>query len=250
MFKNVYKAQISAVEFCLNNYEQYMKDDVVEITKALSPDNKTAIADQVKKTLDEKYDWYSWVVLVYDTHWDFNLPDLTGISVGEMTVTVGYTLKSEGTMYDDLRDVASLCFYNKYCDDIWLGVQQCLKIWPDIPFTDKVKVTHVAYNTFLEEVAEVPKPSHTAECKWHGTTGKISMYLSSSSPVCTNTCKNGGKCRRLLDSNDWLCKCPDGYFGDKCQVRMDFSRVPMVDLKLEKKLEEILNTINERCYRQ
>lgn len=58
MFKNVYEAQKEVVEYCLDNYEQYMKNDMEEIGKALNPENKQHIANQVKTALDKKYSWY------------------------------------------------------------------------------------------------------------------------------------------------------------------------------------------------
>ncbi|XP_013888033.1 cephalotoxin-like protein [Austrofundulus limnaeus] len=66
MFKEVSKAQLSAMQFCLDNHTQYMKMDVEEIAKQFSSDQKTDIAVQVKKALDEKYNWYNWVVVVFD----------------------------------------------------------------------------------------------------------------------------------------------------------------------------------------
>lgn len=95
------------------------------------------------------------------------------------------------------------------------------------------------------------------------------MHYSKSEPVCLNTCKNGGKCKRLLDSNEWLCECPDGYYGDRCEEKVDISRVLMADMhhpvpdittidtklkrleaKLQEKLEEILSIISDTCPRQ
>eukprot|EP00064_Thunnus_orientalis_P023732 superscaffoldBa00009279_g23987 len=112
MFKDVYRAQLSAVEFCLDNYEQYMKEDVVKISKEISPDKKQDIAEKVKKALDEKYNWYSWMVLVYNTDVEENifiLFDVTKIPVGEITVAVGYTLIADETLSQDLKDLADTC---------------------------------------------------------------------------------------------------------------------------------------------
>ncbi|KAF3698259.1 Cephalotoxin-like protein [Channa argus] len=83
MLRNIYKAQISTVDYCLNNYEKYMKEDVAEIAKALSPDNKQIIAEEVKEALDKKYNWYNWVVVVYDTSTDYMMNlDMTNVTVG------------------------------------------------------------------------------------------------------------------------------------------------------------------------
>ncbi|KAK2899422.1 hypothetical protein Q8A73_012551 [Channa argus] len=103
MLRNIYKAQISTVDYCLNNYEKYMKEDVAEIAKALSPDNKQIIAEEVKEALDKKYNWYNWVVVVYDTSTDYMMNlDMTNVTVGKITVAVGYT-----TLYHFRYDVGS-----------------------------------------------------------------------------------------------------------------------------------------------
>ncbi|XP_054907858.1 uncharacterized protein LOC129373797 [Poeciliopsis prolifica] len=53
MFKKVSEAQLSAVEFCLNNYEQYLKKDVEEIIQGHSSD-KASLANKIKQVLDER----------------------------------------------------------------------------------------------------------------------------------------------------------------------------------------------------
>ncbi|KAI4894834.1 hypothetical protein NFI96_003680 [Prochilodus magdalenae] len=64
MFKNVYEAQWAVVESCKDSVS-YVTDDVERIAKEL-PGDKIAIAKKLKTTLDEKYSWYNWVVLVYE----------------------------------------------------------------------------------------------------------------------------------------------------------------------------------------
>ncbi|MED6251998.1 hypothetical protein ATANTOWER_005594 [Ataeniobius toweri] len=66
MFKKVSEAQLAAIDYCLQNYEDYMKKDVVETVKGLSTDDKQAVALKVKEVLDQKYHWYNWVVVVYN----------------------------------------------------------------------------------------------------------------------------------------------------------------------------------------
>uniref|UniRef100_A0A3P8SIZ9 Uncharacterized protein n=1 Tax=Amphiprion percula TaxID=161767 RepID=A0A3P8SIZ9_AMPPE len=119
MFKKVHEVQSSAVDLCQKNYEEYMKKDVVEITKRLIPD-KDAIAKQVKEALDKKYDWYSWVVLVYDSNNNssYKLFDVTPIEVGNIMVVVAYTLGGDEEHVDDaksVKDTANECFKNQQC---------------------------------------------------------------------------------------------------------------------------------------
>lgn len=170
MFKIVYTAQIAAVNFCLDNYERYMKDDVVEISKALSPDNKTAIADQVKRALDNKYYWYNWVVLVYNSNQDnyYILYDLTKILVDNtITIAVGITLKAEEINKPHIISTANRCFKDESCE-INVKSLNCRYYFDnehgeqfEFTFTEHAKATHAAYGN---EFAEFPEPFHQHDC--------------------------------------------------------------------------------------
>ncbi|XDV52442.1 hypothetical protein PO909_021170 [Leuciscus waleckii] len=148
MFNNVYAAQKSAlIAECLDNYELYLKEDVVRISNGLSADDTTAIAVQVKEFLDKKYFWYNWVVMVY---------------------------------------------------------------------TDEEK-NHKLYN-----MIKIP----------------------------VDTCVNGGKCKRLLDSTEYLCECPTSYHGDRCENKIENQTVPAIiknqtvpDITINAKLKKILDLI-------
>ena len=281
MFKNVYKAQRSAVDFCLSNAEDYMKKDVEEISKALSHDNKQAVAEEVKKKLDEKYDWYSWVVLVYNTDDNANymLHDLTKIPVGTITIAVGFTRKGIQENKEAIKNIAESdnCFKqgSVYCVDVQSYLyhrdSSCVEtLPPDFLDTlgihvekrvrDYVGATHVVSgNNF----AEVPEPFLKVGCSWGYSTNHIILHYSKRNPVCSNNrCNNGGTCKRLLDSNDGLCECQDGYYGDSCEEKIDTTLAKKIDTEypvtiitgtqsrlrtVETKLVQIINTINDRC---
>ncbi|XP_042249642.1 uncharacterized protein LOC121884736 [Thunnus maccoyii] len=267
MFKDVSRAQLSAVEFCLDNYEQYMKEDVVKISKELSPDNKQDIAEKVKKALDEKYNWYRWMVLVYDTNREKNfiLFDVTKIPVGEITVAVGYTLKVKVDVIE-LRNVKKLtfdCLHGKDCEKMSELVPQCATETEQgvlLQLNKYVKVTYVSYG---KDFALILPPLFRVECRWGHSTSDLYVYYSHIVSACgPDTCKNGGECKRLLDSNERFCICPDGYYGDTCEENSDTSKAPTTHIHqpvpdittintklnmIESKLQEILTSINERC---
>uniref|UniRef100_A0A8C9Y1V0 EGF-like domain-containing protein n=1 Tax=Sander lucioperca TaxID=283035 RepID=A0A8C9Y1V0_SANLU len=273
MFKNVSRDQISALDYCLTNHMEYVKEDVKEIRKGLSADNKQAIADKVKEFLDNKYNWYNWVVLVYNTDQAdyYILYDLTKIIEDTITVAVGYTLKSEEIDENKVRKVANECFKDKSCkikDKVrYCGERYLIKgrqFRSVMPFSYYAKATHAVYG---EEFAVAPAPVLQHDCEGSYPlmtyTGKISIYNSWRLPVCqSGTCSYRGTCKRLLDSNEWMCECQDGYYGEKCEKRtpignatvVDIPVVPdvstidtkmkMMEVKLENKLEEILKSIN------
>nr|ASJ82173.1 cathepsin L-like [Cyprinus carpio] len=270
MFKNVYKAQKSALEYCLTNHMQYVKEDVVEIKRGLSAENKQAIADKVKEFLDKKYTWYNWVVLVYNTNKASNyiLYDMTEIKEDIMTVAVGYTLIPKEIDETPVREAADDCFKDKQCE-IKDKVRNCRYSWSHpydtagrrfyYTFTEYAKATHAAYG---EEFAVAPAPFHQNDCLKGGYTYTISIYYSQRLPVCqSETCSNNGRCNRLLDSNEWMCECPDGYYGERCEERtpigtaitVDIPVVPdisTIDTKMkmmEVQLKEILNILNYKC---
>uniref|UniRef100_A0A668RXN9 EGF-like domain-containing protein n=1 Tax=Oreochromis aureus TaxID=47969 RepID=A0A668RXN9_OREAU len=218
MFKKVSEAQISAVQFCLTNYEQFMKNDVIETAKALSANNKQAIAVQVKTVLDQKYNWYSWVVMVYDTDtdWTYAFYNMTKILVDSVTVAVGYTLKEE---QDTKAAAVNILTCNREVDGVSVG--QFLKVMHSIRFE-------------WDDLVEVPAAMTSFRC-WRddwlpSQFSKICFHYSRSLAVChPDTCLNGGQCKRLLDSNQHLCDCPDSYLGDRCEHKMN-TTVPPIDV--------------------
>ncbi|XP_063339169.1 SE-cephalotoxin-like [Pelmatolapia mariae] len=270
MFKTVSAAQISAVKFCMKNYTQYMEKDMKEISNEMSSDNKTAIAYQVKTFLDKKYNWYNWVVLAFNTNQksNFILYDMKEFHSAKVIVAVSPTLKADKLLEDIFKNLGNKCFKDKQCDQVPELIKQCVHTL-DEPMgnydrlTDFVKVTHATYD---DDFAQFPEPFHTAKCKWSKWSSyTISMYFSRSLSVCSQRCNNGGKCEKLLDSNEWLCNCPDGFYGDKCEKIFKISESPVADInhrvpdistidnklvKMESKLEEVLKTIKEQRPRQ
>ena len=275
MFHKVYIAQFSAMEFCLKNYEEYMLNDVKEIIKKISLDDKRAVADQVKKDLDKKYNWYNWVVLVYDPNQDANhiLYDVKKVPEEKITLGLGHTNKRL-EINDGIRrlisSLATECFHDQPCEfnDIKSTLQRCQRLLPDsglesptLYLKDNVKVIQVTTDTGFVEIPDNAK--FVVDCKWGWSTGRMSLHYSWSKSVCQpGTCANSGKCRRLLDSNESLCECPVGYYGDKCEHRMDtsfvqkiYARYPVPTVTslngrlkmMESKLEQMANTINFRC---
>ncbi|XP_042072226.1 cephalotoxin-like protein [Haplochromis burtoni] len=245
MFKKVSEAQISAVQFCLTNYEQFMKNDVIETAKAHSANNKQAIAVQVKTVLDQKYNWYSWVVVVCDTHKErkYVFYNMTKIPVDSVTVAVGYTLKEEQdtkaaavvkeldvchpepnyfhTVPQTDCDQMAQNILNSNCEVDGVSVGQFLKVMHSMKFK-------------WDDLVEVPAAMKSFHCWWDDWipdfVGDIYIHYSRSLAVCNpDTCLNGGQCKRLLDSNQHLCDCPDSYLGDRCEHKMN-TTVPPIDV--------------------
>ncbi|XP_035510208.1 cephalotoxin-like protein [Morone saxatilis] len=269
MFKKVYQAQKSAFEFCMVNYEEYVKKDAQEISAALSPDNKNNIAVKVKQALDKKYNWYNWVVLVYNTadNGYYTLNSLTKVYVGKVTVAVGSIQKADVESEVKIMNAARRCFKN--CD-VKSTIQQC-KIKDDVdistglgdqiltfPFTSYAKVAY-SHTTSYTDFVEVPAPLGKTSCGW---SYELSVHFSMSIPVCYNRkCQNRGWCRRLADSNLSLCECEYGYYGESCENRMDTSVIQTIlsqypvptiitssgRLKMiQSKLEQVINCVNTR----
>ena len=270
MFKNVYQAQKSIFELCMVNYDEYVKSDAQEISAALSPDNKTDIAVKVKTALDKKYDWYNWVVLVYNTDDNdyYTLNSLTKVHVGKVTVAVGNIQKGDVEEKDEIMNAAKKCF-SSYCPTT-TTIDQC-KLREDrnnwsglgddfvtFPFTDYAKVAYSHKYTYTDFV-EVPAPLGQTSCE---RSYELSVHSSMATGVCAYQCQNGGQCTKLVDSAFSLCECKDGYYGDHCENRVDTYEVQRIMAQyptptiitssgrlkmIQSKLDEVFNSVITKC---
>ena len=271
MFKNVYQAQKSIFELCMVNYDEYVKSDAQEISAALSPDDKTDIAVKVKTALDKKYDWYNWVVLVYNTEDNdyYTLNSLTKVHVGKVTVAVGNIQKGDAERKDEIMNAAKKCF-SRDCATT-TTIDQC-KLREDIdnwsgldddsvsafPFTKYAKVAYSHKNTYTDFV-EVPAPLGKTSCGW---SYELSVHSSRDTGGCAYQCQNGGQCTKLVDSAFSLCECEDGYYGDHCENRVDTYEVQRIMAQyptptiitssgrlkmIQSKLDEVFNSVITRC---
>ncbi|KAL7861586.1 hypothetical protein SRHO_G00130270 [Serrasalmus rhombeus] len=229
MLKSLYEVQRAAVEYCIDNSEEQMKTDVKDIGTAHISEEKTAVAEKVKNALDKKYSWYNWVVLVYDKKQEEDkyiyVYDMTKIPISDkIIVAVTYTLKadSDKDTGENVKNIVQTCFRQKpQCDprcyffpwESYGGASE------NIHVTDYAKLTHAAYSY---EFAELPPPVDRTECLMDDYRYKISVHVSTKTPVCKhNPCQNNGQCKQLLKSNEWLCVCQDGYFGDMCETKVN-----------------------------
>lgn len=235
MLNKVSEIQSQLMNFCLDNYMEYMQKDVQEIAKGISSDNHQGIAVNVQNYLNQKYSWYNWVVMVYKSekekkHISFSLKE---VDVGPVTVAVSYTLKSSET--DDInqenyvKSAAFQCLKNLVCEEkLENRLKNCITDTDTSPGVghDLTKYAKVTTVTRSKKAVEVPEPMIRIDCKWHYKahvphTGKISLHYSRQLPVCDpNPCQHGGWCVKLLESNEFLCKCPEGFYGDTCGTQL------------------------------
>uniref|UniRef100_A0A672YN66 EGF-like domain-containing protein n=1 Tax=Sphaeramia orbicularis TaxID=375764 RepID=A0A672YN66_9TELE len=266
MFKNVFKAQNDALQYCLDNFEQYLVKDVEVVSKRFTKDQKEDIAANVRKTLDEKYFWYNWTVVVYEEKDEANykLVDMWRVPVGELVVAVGYFVTAWDMDDADVGPALPRCFANTQCSNLKQKSQDCnvqvlsretLEIEVE-SFTDYARVLHYFYR---DAPVVLPPPSfNQVECTLNGYRYKVNVYLSRRLPVCSrpDTCLNGGVCRRLMESNEHLCDCPDGYYGNRCESSTSsFQNVDIGSLvpdittlntkldRTEDKLDRVLDTL-------
>ncbi|XDV52449.1 hypothetical protein PO909_021177 [Leuciscus waleckii] len=239
MFNDVYAAQNSAlIAECLDNYEHYLKEDVVRISNGLSADDTTAIANQVKEFLDKKYFWYNWVVMVYtDEDTNHKLYNMIKIPVGKITVNVGYTLKAEEKNMKEVTDML-VQIHKKMvdskllnCDEQKSYIQQ--RYHYREPIKNYVKVMHASLKQQFVQVPKALKFSDDLDCTVpeysYSSHHKLYVYYSRNiSPCHEVTCENGGKCKRLLESNEYLCECPTSYHGDRCEKKIENQTVPAI----------------------
>ncbi|XP_029994701.1 SE-cephalotoxin-like [Sphaeramia orbicularis] len=270
MFKNVFKAQNDSLQFCLDNFEQYLVKDVKEVSTRFTKDQKQDIAANVQKTLDEKYFWYKWAVMVYEQNDEANykLVHMWRVPVGDVVVGVGYIQKEthKTETREDVVSGARTCFANTQCLALkqtskdcsfqvrtgdYIGPPLTSALEPVLDYTSFSEFAKVLHYFYRHPPAMSPPPlSNQVECTLDGYRYKVNVYMSIQLPdVCLpDTCWNGGKCRQLMDSNEILCDCPDEYYGKRCEnYTSDFQNVDIGSLvpditTLNTKLDRILDT--------
>ncbi|XP_029980216.1 uncharacterized protein LOC115412058 [Sphaeramia orbicularis] len=238
MFKNVFKAQNDSLYFCLDKFDEYVVEDVEVTSKKFPKDRKQDIADEVRKTLDEKYFWYKWAVIVYEQKHEayYKLVHMWRVPVGDVGVAVGYTNKETHTYEEQVETAAMKCLNEIQCSDLKQKSQDCELEFPTgmeillppsvIPvpislyrkFSDYAKVLNYFYY-YTPVMSPQPAFNYMQCTNSDGYKYRLNIYLTRQLPVCSSpdTCLNGGECRRLMDSNDHLCDCPDGYYGNRCE---------------------------------
>ncbi|XP_028456295.1 uncharacterized protein LOC114570252 [Perca flavescens] len=237
MFKNVSRNQISALEYCLTNMP-FVKEDVVRISNGLS--DKKAIADKVREFLDNKYNWYNWVVMVYtDEHNNHVIYNMKKIPVGKITVNVGYTQKAEEISKEQVKNNLDRCYTKKYGPSSrqWDVVKMYEDAGMKMPEKDETLCNKSA--------TEIPQFSL-------GYTHGLYIYYSRNmSPCNNNSCQNGGDCKPLWDTNKYLCECPPSYHGDTCENKIENKNISAIekgltvpDITINGKLKKIQFTLD------
>ncbi|XP_063067194.1 cephalotoxin-like protein [Engraulis encrasicolus] len=234
MFKKVFAAQSRVVDSCLENHMDYVKEDVVETAKLVSYDNLQGIADKVKGFLDDKYDFYKWVVLAYKSSKETGsfkylvvYDTMTKIPIGDdLTVAIAYTQKAD-IPEEELKNLkmALRCILGA-CAACSMRNEDLLTHVLDYEFTMNVveyaKRTHAIYDK--NDFAENPSPNVTEECGIGAYPYKTAIYYSRTLSPCDGPdtkCQNDGTCKRLLDSSDAVCVCQDGFYGETCETKVD-----------------------------
>ncbi|XP_042337372.1 uncharacterized protein LOC121938160 [Plectropomus leopardus] len=244
MFKNVSSAQISAIEFCVNNYQQYLQKDVEEIGKALDPSNKRVVAEEVKNFLDKKYYWYYWVVLVFnsDTDQDYYhvfFSEVIKAEANPITIAVSYVDKEGETYRDEVIKAVKHCNPMKTppfgpflapdftpCKIILQQIQDCNILVHGVPLREYVKST---YATNDNDWLEAPDSLMYLQCKSSRNLYSMSIFYSRTVDPCpANQCERG-ECKRLGKSSEHLCECPDNYYGDRCETELESKDIPAIN---------------------
>ncbi|XP_061576481.1 uncharacterized protein LOC133442489 [Cololabis saira] len=228
--KKLYEIQKNTFSECYNSYEKQMETDVEEIAKSLSPDDKMGIATQVKAHLDDKYGWYNWLVVVYNTKDDkkHQIYDMTKINANTVTVAVTYTLKVSPAEEESVGQAISEI--SKKCDVEQLREYPIVLPSPGggrsqryVSLSEYAKIGDVIHRN--KDVAEFPEPLRIIKCK-NRIHKSVALHYSRKVEVCApNPCQNGGVCKRLLESNDFLCECQDSFYGDLCEKKVDTDKI-------------------------
>lgn len=234
VFRNVHKVQSETVDYCLNNFMQYVRDDVMEIAKRFSPEEKQVIANEAKRFLDDKYSWYEWVVAVYEKSDEgekirpgniIEIPiDSTNIVavkyIPEDIRKVSYGKTGTPTIHDERKEAILQCQMDPNPIKC-LNSTQTIQIVSgghtfDFNYRDNLIIL---FTSKTKKVAIAANHVHLRRVPYHTNYAYIHfLYVNAS--VCDKKCEKHGQCKRLLNSNEGLCVCKDGYYGENCEEKL------------------------------
>lgn len=100
--------------------------------------------------------------------WCTILLDMTKISVGEITVALGYTLKGVKTDKQAVSKAGTKCFEGRRCQIVdespecsYSWYSDSTHRWSTVKLTEYARAIHVIYG---ENFAEIPKAIHQVDC--------------------------------------------------------------------------------------
>ncbi|XP_061567879.1 uncharacterized protein LOC133422030 [Cololabis saira] len=227
--KKLYEIQKNTLRECYDSYEEQMEKDVEKIAKSFKPEEKKDIAEKVKTHLDDKYSWYDWLVVVYNTEDEkkHKIHNMIKIIANTVTVAVTYTLKvspaEEEIVKQEISTISQKCDVEQLKDYTITLSSPGSGHERFVDLTEYVMIGEVMNRH--KDVAELPEPLRIITCKnkWHKS---VALHYSRKVEVCKpNPCQNGGVCKRLLESNNFLCECQDSFWGDLCENKVDTDQI-------------------------
>ncbi|XP_064820537.1 uncharacterized protein LOC135538577 [Oncorhynchus masou masou] len=228
-FYNITQAHTQTVLKCIENFEQYMKNDVKVIGTSEFLE-MTPLATKVREFLNKKYFWYDWIVAVYKKE-DASSHDMlrfTKISLEKFIVAVSFSEKGNHFIGNTIKEYASNCVKNIECSkpEVLNKLPECSYKYSRYgPSSYKLAMTQIAaihISTKKDGFSETPDALIRNDCHW----GFFSVYVKSDNqikqldPCSGNTDCGNGLCKRILDTSLTICECNEGFYGEKCEINI------------------------------
>ncbi|KAJ8334954.1 hypothetical protein SKAU_G00405930 [Synaphobranchus kaupii] len=259
-------AQQKAVVDCVQNHKRYMKADVEIITNAAlsSGSDNMQLAQKIKTILDRKYPWYDWIIAVIPSEEGHTFLNYTMVRVANVTVAVAHYQR--GPPGIPKSAVSEKCHGLEVACHSPTELLECLVPY-DREFGLSLKYNSAALHASeTSEISETPEPFYKMPCYFPGTVftawGTISLYVKSyeqfwlsdpNQPFQFPSCENSGTPTQILDTTGFVCECPYGYYGERCEndLELDKTKIhvgvdmpqPVTDLtSMDGKLTKILES--------
>lgn len=228
-FYNVTQAHTQTVLKCIENFEQYMKNDVEVIGTSESLE-MTPLATKVREFLNKKYFWYDWIVAVYKKEDDssHDMVRFTKFPLEKVIVAVSFSEKGNHLIGNTIKEYASDCVKKIECSkpEVLNKLPECSYKYSRYgPSTYKLAMTQIAaihISTKKDGFSETPDALIRNDCYW----GFFSVYVKSDNqirqldPCSGNTDCGNGQCKRILDTSLTICECNEGFYGEKCEINI------------------------------
>uniref|UniRef100_A0A3P8Y7X4 EGF-like domain-containing protein n=1 Tax=Esox lucius TaxID=8010 RepID=A0A3P8Y7X4_ESOLU len=255
-YYNVTQALKKTYLYCIENFKTFMINDVKVIGNSKFFE-MNELATEVREFLNNKYNWYDWIVVVYnkDDDGSHEINFFTKIPLEKFIVAVSFSESGSHYIGNTIKEYTSDCVKNIKCSmtEVLNNLPECAyKFSRYGPSTFKLAINQIAAIHVSQKnygYSEHPEPLLRKNCY----NGFFSVYVKSDNQIrepnlcSSNTDCGNGQCKTILDISLTICDCNEGFYGEKCEnnIQDDFieNKSMFVSLRTTFKILDYYNEV-------